>query len=323
MTAAPTELIMEFVVFDLEWNQCPEGKKKENARLPFEIIEIGAWKLDAERRFADQFHVVIRPKVYKGIHFRTREVIHMDAAALKDGIPFPEAARRFLDWCGEDCCFCTWGDSDLKEFQRNLRYYDLEDILKGPIFYLDIQKLFSIQFEHERSRKSLEHGIDYLGIPKSTDFHRALSDARYTALVFQQMDLEAAREYYSVDVYQNPKSRREELHLSYPGYDKYVSREFPTREDAMRDREVCSTRCPLCHRAAKRKIRWFSDNSRRYYSVSQCGEHGSVKGKIRMKRTDMGKYYVVKTLKLIGPEEVESILRKREGVRQRRRNKKQ
>ena len=37
---------MNYIVLDLEWNQCPTGKSGEIRRLPFEIIEIGAVKLD-------------------------------------------------------------------------------------------------------------------------------------------------------------------------------------------------------------------------------------------------------------------------------------
>ena len=33
---------MNYIIFDLEWNQCPQGKTRENPKLPFEIIEIGA-----------------------------------------------------------------------------------------------------------------------------------------------------------------------------------------------------------------------------------------------------------------------------------------
>ena len=29
---------MNYIVFDLEWNQCPYGKGQENERIPFEII---------------------------------------------------------------------------------------------------------------------------------------------------------------------------------------------------------------------------------------------------------------------------------------------
>ena len=37
---------MNYIVFDLEWNQNPAGKKTRNDKLPFEIIEIGAVKVN-------------------------------------------------------------------------------------------------------------------------------------------------------------------------------------------------------------------------------------------------------------------------------------
>ena len=37
---------MEYIVLDLEWNQSPRGKAGERRGMPFEIIEIGAVKLD-------------------------------------------------------------------------------------------------------------------------------------------------------------------------------------------------------------------------------------------------------------------------------------
>ena len=71
----------------------------------------------------------------------------------------------------------------------------------------------------------------------------------------------------------------------------------------MKDREVTSTRCPLCHNPAKRKIRWFMNNSKVYYSVSLCQEHGYVSGKIRIRRTEDNMYYVIKMLTNITSEE--------------------
>ena len=43
---------MNYIIFDLEWNQCPDGKVKENPALPFEIVEIGAVKLNSGRQEA-------------------------------------------------------------------------------------------------------------------------------------------------------------------------------------------------------------------------------------------------------------------------------
>ena len=40
---------MNYIVFDLEWNQNPSGKKTRNDRLPFEIIEIGAVKVKSKK----------------------------------------------------------------------------------------------------------------------------------------------------------------------------------------------------------------------------------------------------------------------------------
>lgn len=90
----------------------------------------------------------------------------------------------------------------------------------------------------------------------------------------------------------------------------------------MKDREVTSTRCPLCHNPAKRKIRWFMNNSKVYYSVSLCQEHGYVSGKIRIRRTEDNMYYVIKMLTNITSEEADEIRQKRDAYRAKKRIKK-
>ncbi|MFR7377575.1 MAG: hypothetical protein ACLUTZ_11705 [Oliverpabstia sp.] len=89
---------MNYIVFDLEWNQCPYGKGQENERIPFEIIEIGAVKLNSERQIIDQYQVLIQPRVYKKLHHRTREIIQMDMKLLeRKGIPFLPCCQRILE----------------------------------------------------------------------------------------------------------------------------------------------------------------------------------------------------------------------------------
>ena len=79
---------MNYIVFDLEWNQCPYGKEQENERIPFEIIEIGAVKLDSDKKIIDEYHTLIQPRVYKKLHFRTQEIIRLDMKALEKGTAF-------------------------------------------------------------------------------------------------------------------------------------------------------------------------------------------------------------------------------------------
>ena len=99
---------MNYIVFDLEWNQCPYGKGQENERIPFEIIEIGAVKLNSERQIIDQYQVLIQPRVYKKLHHRTREIIQMDMKLLeREGIPFYRAVKEFLNGAVR-MPFCSW-----------------------------------------------------------------------------------------------------------------------------------------------------------------------------------------------------------------------
>ena len=160
-------------------------------------------------------------------------------------------------------------------------------------------------------------------LPKAQEFHRALTDAKYTGEIFKRLDMQVVLANPSIDVYQNPKTKKEEIYLSYPNYDEYVSREFAEKEKVIKDREVASTRCPVCHLPAKRKIRWFMNNSRAYESVSFCQKHGYIKGKVRIRHTDEDAFYAIKTLKRIDEEKAEEIREKRDSLRKKRQTKRQ
>ena len=178
---------MNYIVFDLEWNQCPYGKEKENKKLPFEIIEIGAVKLDENRNVIDSFQEIVKPVVYHRLHFRTKEILGITSNRLEEGIPFKAAVKKFLEWCGTDVKFCTWGSADLVELQRNLKYYRMLSLLKGPVFYYDVQKLFGLIYENEKTTRSLEYAIDFLKMDKGDTFHQALNDAHYTAEILKKI----------------------------------------------------------------------------------------------------------------------------------------
>ena len=63
----------------------------------------------------------------------------MDKEELEKGRPFPEVMQEFLEWCGRDYVFCIWGTLDLTELQRNMVYYGMDELSKGPLMYFDIQ----------------------------------------------------------------------------------------------------------------------------------------------------------------------------------------
>ena len=103
----------QYIVLDLEWNQSPLGKDGSMDRLPFEIIEIGAVKLNASLQIISEFRRLIRPRVYRQMHFKISEVTHMSMDELNmEGEEFGKAMEEFLAWCGDDYKFCTWGSEE-------------------------------------------------------------------------------------------------------------------------------------------------------------------------------------------------------------------
>ena len=154
---------MNYIVMDLEWNQGSPEMEAEKEEIPFEIVEIGAVKLNNERVMIDQFSELVRPQVYAELHHITRKLIHMQMEELQKGEVFPVVCQNFLDWIGkEPYMFCSWGPLDLMELQRNMRYYNMPPLTDRPIAFLDVQKLFSIAFEDSKSRKALEYAVDFL-----------------------------------------------------------------------------------------------------------------------------------------------------------------
>lgn len=317
------EVIMNYIVLDLEWNQSNTGLEPEVSRLPFEIIEIGAIKLNSDLTMISEFSELIKPVVYHELHHITSKIIHMKMEELMRGDPFPRVLKRFLEWCGsEENMFCIWGTQDLTELQKNIKFHKQMPLSEGPIKYLDVQKLYGLAYGDGKTRKSLETAVDELQIVKDIPFHRAFSDAYYTAKVMEALKDKNVFHMVSYDTYQPPKCREEEIKVQFDTYFKYISREFSSKAEAFLDKEVVSSKCYLCHKNLRKKIRWFTPNGRNYYCVAFCDKHGYLKGKIRVRKTDEGKIYVVKTTKFVDEAQMDAIVEKKERAAQMRKLKK-
>ena len=318
---------MDYIVFDLEWNQSNTGREPEIVDLPFEIIEIGAVKLNNEMKFISEFSQLIKPKVYQEMHYITRKLIHMQMEELQCGKPFPLVIDEFLEWCGKDSIFCTWGPLDLVELQRNMSFYNMEPLSDKPFQFLDVQKLFSLAYEDGKKRRNLEYAIDFLKIEKDIPFHRAFSDAYYTGKILERINEadvnkeNAILNNVSYDVYNLPKKKRDEIYTIFDNYAKYITREFNDKADILMDKTIMGTKCYLCRKNNKRVIKWFTPNGKHYYCVSCCEKHGYMKSKIRVRKSEKGKVYVVKTMKFISSEEVDMIVTKQEKAKEIRRKK--
>ncbi len=164
-----------YIVLDLEWNQSAGGKEEAVDHFPFEIIEIGAVRLNETMEETGEYRRLIKPRVYTELHEKILEVTHMDQQTLmEEGICFEEAVKEFFLWCGDDPVFCTWGSMDLTELQRNIAYYGLTDPFKKPLLYYDIQKLYSLLEGDGKDRVSLDVAVFESGVMKNVRFTEPL-----------------------------------------------------------------------------------------------------------------------------------------------------
>ncbi|PPK76371.1 inhibitor of KinA sporulation pathway (predicted exonuclease) [Lacrimispora xylanisolvens] len=308
-----------YIVLDLEWNQNAGGKEEAVDHFPFEIIEIGAVRLNETMEETGEYRRLIKPRVYTELHEKILEVTHMDQQTLmEEGICFEEAVKEFFLWCGDDPVFCTWGSMDLTELQRNIAYYGLPDPFKKPLLYYDIQKLYSLLEGDGKDRVSLDVAVFESKVMEDRPFHRALDDAHYTGRIMSKMDFKKVEAYWSTDYYCLPANKEEEIYLVFPRYSKYISRPFESKQAAIEDKTVTDLICCKCNRMLKKKIRWFSVNQKVYTALGCCPVHGNVKGKIRLRRNDERMVYVVKTMKLIGEDEIGGIYEKKDEAKKKR-----
>ena len=308
----------QYVVMDLEWNQTPAFHSPGLAELPFEIIEIGAVRLDEHLKIVSEFQGLIRPSVYRKMNRKITEVTHLTMEELRaKGRSFPEVMDDFFTWCGDDYMFCTWGSMDLTELQRNMVYYGMELPFPVPFLYYDLQKLYGM-ITGSPVMESLDKAAAEMAIAAERPFHRAADDAWYTAKVMQKMNFLSRKAYVSTDYYRLPGEDEEPFFLKFPDYEKLVSHPYAVKEDILADRELTRICCTKCHRALRKKVRWFTTNQRYYYCLAVCPEHGYVCGKIRVKKTDDGRFFAVKTTRLTDESGVELVIGKKEDQRRKR-----
>lgn len=184
---------MEFIVFDLEFNQDFESLQhfeRTGTNYPFEIIQFGAIRLDSSFHTVDTFDRLVKPTFYSAISSFIQDFTGITIKQLQKEATFPEVYHAFLDFLGtEELIFCVWGMSDMKELFRNVSYHNLDQNLL-PKRYINIQPYVSLHLglSHQKLLR-LQYSVEALDIPIVYPFHNALNDAYYTAELFKKVYL--------------------------------------------------------------------------------------------------------------------------------------
>lgn len=182
---------MEYIVFDLEFNQGFDRKLNKtvsNEDCPFEIIQIGAVKLDSNLDIIDTFNTFVKPSIYKEIHPFIKKMTNINNDDVKNAPNFSEAFNMFKSFINkEKNILCVWGNGDLKELYRNIKYYNLStDNLSNN--YINVQHHASVYFNNPTGKSiGLQNAITLLQLNQDKSYHNALNDAYYTSLVFKKI----------------------------------------------------------------------------------------------------------------------------------------
>jgi inhibitor of KinA sporulation pathway (predicted exonuclease) len=262
---------MHYIVMDLEWNQPTSFNtpvfRQIGDSLLFEVIQIGAVKLDERFSLIEELSIPIRPTHYVNIHPRVRRMTHLGQAELEDAPAFPEAMEQFSQWCGEDYVFLTWGGDDISVLKQNLDFFQFEG---DQAKMYDVQRYFAEAFELGTHQKSLKGALEQLQItPDETrDFHNAVNDAYYTALVLQKLP-------DPTKVLEHEQTARKLCHT--PRRTRFrVTRTVRTVAEGLAGADVQTPECPTCKKPTQLQTELIPQAPGKYVALSKCAQHGQL-----------------------------------------------
>ena len=254
------------IVLDLEWNQPFGGRRME------EIIQIGAVRLARPGGpVVDAFNAHIRPSIYRKLSPVAKKLPE-SAQALTSELDFPAAYQAFLDWCGEDTLWAEWGAQDHGVLAANAAYWKLP---APPVTAcIDLQAAFCRTLEIGLGRRiALEQAAEYCGLPLIYEFHNALHDALYAALITAWLTESSLLP--TVPRAEAKHKRRRGVKFSretYPKQPRQKITPLPEREQLLNSRQARIVPCPLCRQPGAVES-WYPQGDV-YYGVFRCENHG-------------------------------------------------
>lgn len=279
---------MQYIVLDLEWNQPWPGSYAAKKVLPVEIhgeiIQIGAVRLLEDGRVADEFQVLVCPKYYKKLNSRVSKLTGLrDSRLREEGLPFPEALKRFRSWIGGECIFLTWGFDDITILEDNILLHDDEP--DWITQWYNAQMIFNAQTQCGTSQKALSSAMEILGIAPSRPAHDALGDAYHTALICSRLDLKKGVAEYQKALQQHTDG----FHGNPPEgcVSRVVFRGYEDKAKAISAMSELKSHCPQCGTPMPNGA-WIAQEGRRYMTMAKCPEHGRFLIRIRLQKEDDG-----------------------------------
>lgn len=264
---------MNYIIFDLEWNQPYPNDISflQRAKMPIsgEIIQIGAVKLDDDLEVVDTFNILIKPQYLKKMHKKVEKLTGISSQDLQKGVSFPKAFSRFLKWCGPQSVWLSWGADDMLQLRENLMLHGLHKESLPP--WYDAQIIYAREINGDTHQVSVQKALISLHIDENIyedRAHNAWYDAMFTAHICRKIHLKKG-----IEACKSLHQARS-LPLMYPKpLSFFVYKQFRDKRSVWREYRVRSGRCPFCQQALQvpPAERIGGD---RFISIGTCSTHG-------------------------------------------------
>lgn len=174
-----------YLVVDLEATCCDDGSIPTSEQ---ETIEIGAVIVDGVcPELLGMYSSFVKPTRHPVLTEFCQKLTGIKQSDVDGADRFPAAFRKFLDWMGEldgGHQFCSWGNFDRDQFNRDCSYWWLPCALDNLGNHLDIAWLFKRKTGRKRGRRG---AMKYLGLVPEGPNHRGLSDAKDGAAILSSL----------------------------------------------------------------------------------------------------------------------------------------
>ncbi len=264
---------MYYITLDLEWNQAYAQKalavqRQLSARLRGEVIQIGAVKLDKNMRICGSYQVIVKPKYFKKLHRHVSTLTGITQEQMDRGMPLPEAAKSFREWCGKDFVFLTWGPDDIPMLKENFHVHGIES--EWLMNTYDMQPMFNRETDGDMKRqRSLEYAMDYFELQQTLPAHDALNDAYFTALVAMKLDIPKGIEDYT-------HAEGEYLESGVIGDADAGEDGYVAIAEMLEDDVVKSPLCPVCKKPLIQQQTALHTKGQRYKFHFTCPTDGDM-----------------------------------------------
>lgn len=212
---------MDYIVFDLEFNQdIPSFQDNiiEKPKYPFEIIQIGAIKLDIDFNTKAIFNRYIKPTIYSKVNPFITELTGITTDQLMIEKPFFEVYKDFIEFVGDkESVLCIWGMSDIRELFRNVNYHELDNN-PLPKRFINLQPHTS-NYLGLPSQKllRLQSAVETLNISMPYEFHNAFYDAYYTSEIFKKVYDSSIKPKVYDPFFVKPRPRQRKREIDFDG----------------------------------------------------------------------------------------------------------